>query len=78
MGAEIGQVSIEIEARTDEVKRSDRIVLDWYFLHTLLRARVHTILLTIIVYAKESLSPGAAGPTFYLLPENWREGRLNS
>ena len=34
MGAEIGQVSIEIEARTDEVKRRDRIVLDWY--HTLL------------------------------------------
>ena len=30
MGAEIGQVSIEIEARTDEVKRRDRIVLDWY------------------------------------------------
>jgi hypothetical protein len=30
MGAEIGRVSIEIEARTDEVKRRDRIVLDWY------------------------------------------------
>jgi hypothetical protein len=30
MGAEIGRVSIEIKARTDEVKRRDRIVLDWY------------------------------------------------